>query len=208
MTRGFGDLLEIGYQDRPRLFDLTVRKPPPLAERSVEVDERVAADGTVLVAPDAVVIRGSWPSSRRAASSRWRSACCTPTCIRLTRNWWSGWRREVGFVEISRSSAVAPLVKIVSRADTTVVDAYLNPVLREYLAGLERALPGRQIGLMTSAGGLKSGGAFRGFESVLSGPAGGVVGFCARRRGAEFDTGDWVRHGRHEHGCVAVRRPI
>jgi len=195
VTRGFGDLLEIGYQDRPRLFDLTVRKAAPLAERVVEIDERVAADGTVLLAPDPTAIRRQL-AELRATGVESLAICLLhadlyPKHERLVEQL----AREAGFVEISRSSEAAPLVKIVARAETTVVDAYLNPVLREYLARLESALPGSQIRLMTSAGMLKRAGAFRGFESVLSGPAGGVVGFAraaeavGRQRAIGFDMG-------------------
>ncbi|MBX3434095.1 MAG: hydantoinase B/oxoprolinase family protein [Pirellulales bacterium] len=177
-TRGFGDLPLIGYQNRPRLFDLTIRKAPPLAERIVEIDERLAADGTVLVPVDESQVRKQL-AALRAAGIESLAVCL------LHADLYPGHEivveriaRDIGFIETSRSSAVAPLVKIVSRGDTTTVDAYLNPVLRQYLAELEAALPGSEVRVMTSAGGLATPAMFRGHESVLSGPAGGVVGYA------------------------------
>ncbi|MAT69777.1 MAG: hydantoinase [Planctomycetaceae bacterium] len=178
-TRGFGDLPEIGYQNRPRLFDLTVRKSPPLAERVVEIHERVAADGTVLAALDEAAVRRQL-DELRAAGIESLAICLLHADLYPTHEIAvERIAREVGFHEVSRSSEVAPLVKLVSRGDTTAVDAYLNPVLREYLAGLARELPGSEIRVMTSAGGLATPASFRGHQSVLSGPSGGVVG-CAR----------------------------
>jgi 5-oxoprolinase (ATP-hydrolysing) len=195
VTRGFGDLLEIGYQDRPRLFDLAIKKPSPLAECTIEIAERVAADGQVLTEPDADVIRGQLQGlvddGIQSLAICLLHADLYPAHEVLVEDL----AREVGITEISCSSAVAPLVKIVARGETTVVDAYLNPVLRDYVARLEQSLPGSQIRIMTSAGGLKRADAFRGFESVLSGPAGGVVGYAraaqgiGRTRAIGFDMG-------------------
>lgn len=185
-TRGFGDMLEIGYQDRPRLFDLTIRKTPPLASRVVEIEERIAADGQVLIQPDRTKIISQL--SRLCSEGIESLAICLlhadlyPDHELLVEDA----AREAGFVEISRSSEAAPLVKVVARGETTVVDAYLNPVLREYLAQLQAALPGSDVTLMTSAGGLVPRPAFRGSHSVLSGPAGGVVGYARLSRAAGF----------------------
>ncbi len=195
VTRGFGDLLEIGYQDRPRLFDLAIRKSRPLAERSIEIAERVAADGRVMIAPDERTVRGQFAELRAAGIESLAICLLHADLYPAHEMLFERIARDVGFAEISRSSGVAPLVKIVARGDTTVVDAYLNPVLRDYVGRLERDLPGSQVRLMTSAGGLKSACAFRGFESVLSGPAGGVVGYAraaqaaGRPRAIGFDMG-------------------
>ena len=186
-TRGFGDVLEIGYQARPRLFDLAIRKSPPLTAAVVEIDERVTHDGRTLAEPRESVVRQQLQALRNAGLES--LAICLlhadrhPEHERLI----CGAARDVGFTEVSRSSEVAPLPKMVARADTTVADAYLNPVLREYVARLETALPGSQIRLLTSAGGLVAAGQFRGKDSVLSGPAGGVVGFSGVARAAGFE---------------------
>jgi 5-oxoprolinase (ATP-hydrolysing) len=186
ITRGFGDLLEIGSQERPDLFALRVVKPTPLAECSIEITERVAADGTILIVPDSADIH------QRLTAIHDRGIRSLAICL-MHADLYPAHEvlvekiaREIGFEEISRSSAIAPLVKIVPRAETTVVDAYLNPVLRTYIEKLNRALPSSHIRFMTSAGGLVEAGAFRGHQSVLSGPAGGVVGYVRAAKAAGF----------------------
>ena len=186
VTRGFGDLLEIGSQERPRLFDLTVRKPAPLTDWSVEIDERVGADGKVLKPVDEAQVL------EQLLGLRANGAESLAICL-LHADLYPAHEQvvqraavEAGFTEISCSHQVAPLIKIVSRAETTVVDAYLNPVLRTYVAHLHSELPESQIRLMTSAGGLVGGEEFRGFQSVLSGPAGGVVGYARAAQSAGY----------------------
>ncbi len=186
-TRGFGDMLDIGYQDRPQLFKLTVQKEKPLAERVVEIGERMAADGTVLKAPDPGLVRRQLEQLRREGVQSLAICLLHADLYPAHERLIGKIAAEVGFDEISRSSAVAPLVKIVARGETTVVDAYLNPVLNDYVAALQRSLPGSQIRLMTSAGGLVGAEAFRGHESVLSGPAGGVVGYAQVATAAGFE---------------------
>jgi 5-oxoprolinase (ATP-hydrolysing) len=187
ITQGFGDLLLIGSQERPDLFALTVVKAAPLAECSVEIAERVAADGTVLLTPDRRVIyeqlSAIYERGVKSLAICLMHADLYPAHEILIEEV----ARVIGFEEISCSSAVAPLVKIVSRAETTVVDAYLNPVLRSYVNKLHNSLPGSHIRLMTSAGGLVEGSVFRGHQSVLSGPAGGVVGYVRIAAAAGFD---------------------
>jgi len=187
-TRGFGDMLRIGYQNRPRLFDVVIRKPPSLAELTVEIDERMAADGEVLVAPDAPAVR--------AALERLKVAGIESLAICLLHGYLNPRHerlveriaREVGFDEISRSSRVSPLIKLVARGDTTVADAYLNPVLRDYVARLRETIdPASSLRLLTSAGGLVDAGSYCGKDSILSGPAGGVVGFSRVARACGFD---------------------
>ncbi|MEX0611454.1 MAG: hydantoinase B/oxoprolinase family protein [Pirellulales bacterium] len=176
-TRGFGDVLEIGYQARPRLFELTIRKPPPLTTAVAEIDERMTHDGQVLAAPQEAAIRQQLQSLSDAGIES--LAICLLHADRHPEHEQLASRiaRQVGFREISASHTVAPLPKLVARADTTVVDAYLNPVLRDYVDRLMAALPASRLRLLTSAGGLVSGANFSGKDSVLSGPAGGVVGF-------------------------------
>jgi 5-oxoprolinase (ATP-hydrolysing) len=194
-TRGFGDVLEIGYQARPRLFDLTIRKSPPLTATVVEIDERVTHDGEVLIAPNVMAVRQQLQSLGEAGIES--LAICLLHADRHPRHEELVARiaRKIGFAEVSASHEVAPLPKVVARADTTVVDAYLNPVLRDYVARLRGSLPGSQIRLLTSAGGLVAAEEFRGKDSILSGPAGGVVGFsrvaqaCGFARSIGFDMG-------------------
>ncbi|MEM9657588.1 MAG: hydantoinase/oxoprolinase family protein, partial [Planctomycetota bacterium] len=185
-TGGFGDILEIGYQDRPRLFDLAIRKPPPLYQTVIEIDERVAADGETLRPVDEAAVRRQMDRLRGQGVAS--LAICLLHADLYPRHEEIVERiaREAGFTEISRSSQVAPLVKLVARGDTTVVDAYLNPVLRGYIETLSSELPGSEIRLMTSSGGLVEPGDFRGCQSVLSGPAGGVIGYARLAEAAGF----------------------
>lgn len=186
-TRGFGDLLDIGYQDRPRLFDLTIRKPAPLIATSIEVNERLSADGEILMPLDPDEVRNQLQQLRQQGIESLAICLLHADLFPAHEKQIAAIASEVGFAEISRSSEVAPLVKIVPRAETTVVDGYLNPVLRQYLTRLQDSLPGSQIRLMTSAGGLVAPADFRGPESVLSGPAGGVVGYAQVAAAADFD---------------------
>jgi 5-oxoprolinase (ATP-hydrolysing) len=185
-TKGFADILRIGYQNRPRLFDLAIRKPAPLFTHVVEIDERVAADGSVLKSPDAERIR------RDLAALKGQGIDSLAICLMHAYQFADHEHlvariaREVGFDEISVSSDVAPLVKIVSRGDTTVMDAYLNPILRRYVAALRAKLGDSDLRVITSAGGLVTAEKFVGKDSILSGPAGGVVGFSRVAQAAGF----------------------
>jgi 5-oxoprolinase (ATP-hydrolysing) len=186
-TRGFGDVLEIGYQARPRLFDLTIRKPAVLTSAVVEVDERVTHDGQVLTALGESAVRQQLQSLYDAGIES--LAICLlhadrhPVHERIIARI----AREIGFREISASHLVGPLPKLVARADTTGADAYLNPVLRDYVERLGDSLPGSLVRLLTSAGGLVGSEHFCGKDSILSGPAGGVVGFSRVAQAAGFD---------------------
>jgi 5-oxoprolinase (ATP-hydrolysing) len=185
-TKGFADILRIGYQNRPRLFDLAIKKPPPLFEMAIEIDERLAADGTVLAAPRPDEVRRQL-TQLRATGVDSLAVCLLHSFEQPEHEQLVGRiAREVGFDEISLSSQVAPLIKIVSRGDTTVVDAYLNPVLRGYVATLRAALGDGELRIMTSAGGLVAAERFVGKDSILSGPAGGVVGFSRVAAAAGF----------------------
>ncbi len=186
-TRGFGDVLRIGYQQRPKLFQLDIEKPSPLFGAVVEIDERILADGTVRRAPNVNEVR------RQLLELQSQGVESIAICLLHADRYPAHERlvaqvaREVGFREISVSHEVAPLVKIVARGDTTVVDAYLNPVLRRYVETLATALPGSSLRLMTSAGGLVTPQQFRGKDSILSGPAGGVVGFARAAQTVGFE---------------------
>ena len=176
-TRGFGDVLDIGYQNRPRLFDLAIRKRAPLFAAVVEIDERIDAAGQVLASPDALAVR------RQLVGLKQRGIESLAICLMHSyargdhEAMVAALARVVDFEEISVSSQVAPLVKIVSRGDTTVMDAYLNPILRRYVRSLRDEMPESSLRLLTSAGGLIDAESFVGKDSILSGPAGGVVGF-------------------------------
>jgi len=185
VTRGFGDLLRIGTQQRPDLFALDVRRPPALYAESLEVAERLAADGTVLVPLDLDAARRE---AERAASAGIRSAAVAlahafrdPAHERALAKA----LREAGFEHVSLSSELAPFIGLLARAETAVVDAYLGPVIGTYLQGVRGALDGGRLHVMTSAGGLVRPEDFRAKDSLLSGPAGGVVGaaLAGRRSG-------------------------
>ncbi|MEX0794355.1 MAG: hydantoinase B/oxoprolinase family protein [Pirellulaceae bacterium] len=187
ITQGFADILEIGYQNRPHLFRLDIHKPTTLVQQTVEAIERLDAEGAVIEPLDIEDLR---PKLRALFRNGIRSlAVCllhgyrNPQHERQVRDL----AREIGFTSISLSHEVAPLIKIVARGDTTVVDAYLNPVLRNYVHNIGSALgAGSRLRLLTSAGGLVSAESFSGKDSILSGPAGGVVGFSAAAKRAGF----------------------
>ncbi len=184
-TRGFGDVLRIAEQNRPRLFDLHIRKPADLYREVIEVDERLDAAGTVLIPIDHVVVRAALGDVRARGIDA--LAVCLLHSYRNSIHEIAieAIAREIGFAQISLSSRLSPLQKIVARGDTTVVDAYLTPIVRAYVAEIRAKLPNATLKLMTSAGGLIDAAQFVGKDSVLSGPAGGVVGqaFVARRAG-------------------------
>ncbi|WP_448586663.1 hydantoinase B/oxoprolinase family protein [Thermaurantiacus sp.] len=188
VTRGFGDALLIGHQARPDIFALHIRRPPPLAAETIEVDERVAADGTVLRPLDRAGAR------RALAEARARGLKAVAICLLHAHRFpdheiaLAALAREVGFEQVSASHRVSPLEKFVPRAETTVVDAYLSPVLGRYLATVGAGLPGgARLLVMQSNGGLADARAISGKDAVLSGPAGGVVGMVEAGRAAGFD---------------------
>jgi 5-oxoprolinase (ATP-hydrolysing) len=175
-TRGFGDVLRIGYQNRPRLFDLDVTLPGQLYERAVEVGERIAADGTVLEPLDLDAARTALEQAR--ADGIASAAICLMHAWRFPAHEEALERlcRELGFSQISVSHRASPLMKIVGRGDTTVADAYLSPVLRRYVDRIAGQVGGARLLFMQSSGGLAEAGRFQGKDAILSGPAGGVVG--------------------------------
>ncbi|MCA9651075.1 MAG: hydantoinase B/oxoprolinase family protein [Myxococcales bacterium] len=182
ITRGFGDLLEIGDQSRPEIFALPVDKPPPLHRAVLELDARLDPEGQVLARPD--------PAALRRELARLRAEGIDSLAVVVMHAYRDGSleravaeaAREVGFSHVSCSHEVAAEIGLQGRGDTTVVDAYLTPLLRSYLAGLQRALPGSRLQVMQSSGGLTPAARFRGRDAVLSGPAGGVVACSALAR--------------------------
>src|SRR6266480_7003716 len=180
ISKGFRDALRIGYQARPKIFARHIIKPEVIYERVVEVDERVRAYGTVEREPDLATVRGELAAALEAGiravaivfMHAYRYADHEQRVAALAR--------EIGFAQVSVSHEVAPLIKLVGRGDTTVVDAYLSPVLRRYVDRVAAGLPPEtDLHFMQSNGGLAEATAFRGKDAILSGPAGGVVGMVA-----------------------------
>ncbi len=175
-TRGFGDALRIGYQTRPHLFARRIELPSMLYERVVEVDERVMADGTVLCALDEAAARpamqAAWDDGIRSVAIVFMHGYRFPAHEQAA----AALAREIGFTQISTSHGTSPLMKLVSRGDTTVVDAYLSPLLRRYVERVAAELGGTRLMFMQSNGGLTDATLFQGKDAILSGPAGGIVG--------------------------------
>jgi 5-oxoprolinase (ATP-hydrolysing) len=176
VDRGFADALRIGNQARPRLFDLAITLPSLLYEMVVEIDGRIAADGAEITPLDEAQARAAFAEAR----ARGLGACAI---VRM-----HAWKypdheqrltelaREAGFAQVSASHAVSPLLRLVPRGDTTVVDAYLSPILRRYVDQVAAALAGTRLYFMQSHGGLAEARHFQGKDAILSGPAGGIVG--------------------------------
>ena len=175
-TRGFRDALRIAYQARPRLFDRHIVLPELLYEGVVEADERVGAHGDVITPLDEAALRRELHTAYDAGLRScaivfmhgWRYSAHEVQAAALAR--------DIGFTQVSASHAVSPLMKLVSRGDTTVVDAYLSPILRRYVEQVGAQMPGVPLFFMQSSGGLTEAHHFQGKDAILSGPAGGIVG--------------------------------
>ena len=188
ITRGFADALRIGTQDRPDLFAREITLPEPLHAEVLEIEERIGADGSLVVPLDEKQARAGLQAAHdrglRALAivlmHGYRHTAHEQALARIAR--------EIGFAQVSVSHELAPLIRLVARGDTTVVDAYLSPVLRRYVAGLEAGLGEAIAALyMQSSGGLAIGDAFHGKDAILSGPAGGIVGMAATAKEAGFE---------------------
>jgi 5-oxoprolinase (ATP-hydrolysing) len=180
ITRGFGDTLRIGTQARPDIFARHIVLPEQLSATVVEVDERVGVDGEVITPLDEVAVRRDFEALRDEGFDALAIALMHGWKYRDHEHRLARIAREIGFAQVSVSHEVAPLIKLVPRGDTTVVDAYLSPVLKRYTDTLRAALPeADRLRFMQSNGGLAEVGAFRGKDAILSGPAGGVVGMVA-----------------------------
>ncbi|MEQ1408519.1 hydantoinase B/oxoprolinase family protein [Neorhizobium sp. Rsf11] len=191
-TRGFRDALAIGYQARADIFAKKIIKPELLYSAVVEVDERVRADGLVEAEPEEGAIRaelqGQFDAGFRAVAIVFMHAYRYPAHEQLAARI----AREIGFTQVSVSHEVSPLIKLVGRGDTTVVDAYLSPILRRYVDQVAGELganeeTGPQLMFMQSSGGLTAARLFQGKDAILSGPAGGVVGAVETSRLAGFE---------------------
>ena len=186
ITEGFADALRIAYQNRPRIFDRHIVLPEVLYERVIEARERVAADGEVLVPLDEGAVS---TQLRQAYDDGFRSAAVV--CMHGYRHTAHEARigelaRAAGFTQVSESHQTSPLMKLVSRGDTTVVDAYLSPILQRYVSEIAGELNGTRLLFMQSNGGLTDASGFRGKDSILSGPAGGIVGMARTAQDAGF----------------------
>ncbi|WP_028102787.1 hydantoinase B/oxoprolinase family protein [Pseudoduganella violaceinigra] len=187
ITRGFRDALRIAYQNRPRLFDRHIVLPELLYRDVLEIDERVGARGEVVLPLDTV-------AARAALQARYEQGLRSIAIVLM-----HGYRytaheaalaqlaREIGYTQVSVSHQVSPMMKLVARGDTTVVDAYLSPILRRYVDQVAGELPGVSLQFMQSNGGLTDARTFQGKDSILSGPAGGIVGMVRASRAAGFE---------------------
>ncbi len=229
ITKGFRDLLKIGYQTRPRLFDLEIKRPDLLYEDVIEMDERLDADGAVVSPLDEVTLRSdlqaAFDSGVRGVAIAGVHGYLNPD----HENHAAQMAREIGFTQVSVSSEVSRLAKLVGRGDTTVVDAYLSPILRRYVEQVAGALDmGRaceRLLFMQSNGGLTDAGLFQGRDAILSGPAGGIVGMVRTGEVAGYDrligfdmggtstdvshyAGDYERSFETEVAGVRMRAPM
>src|SRR5207245_11147755 len=187
ITRGFRDALRIAYQNRPRIFDRHIVLPELLYAKVVEVEERIGARGQVLVPLEV-------EHTRRDLESAYREGYRSAAIVLM-----HGYRypqhelriaelaRAIGNSQGSAAHHVSPLMKLVSRGDTTVVDAYRSPILRRYVDAVAQELRGVHLMFMQSNGGLTDARRFAGKDSILSGPAGGVVGAVRASLAAGFD---------------------
>ena len=187
ITRGFRDALRIAYQNRPQLFARQIILPELLYGDVIEINERMGAHGEVVLELD--------EATARAALAQTHARGLRAIAIVLMH----GYRhhahearvaqlaREAGFTQVSVSHEVSPMMKLVARGDTTVVDAYLSSILRRYVDQLAAELPGVHLQFMQSNGGLTDARAFQGKDSILSGPAGGIVGMVRASALAGFD---------------------
>ena len=187
ITKGFADALRIGYQNRPDIFARQIVLPEMLYSDVVEVTERVTAAGEVLCRLDPAQaqrdLAASFARGARAAAIVFMHGYRYPEHERAV----AALAHAVGFTQVSVSHEVSPLMKLVARGDTTVVDAYLSPVLRHYVDRLAGTLSQTRLFFMQSHGGLTEARHFRGKDCVLSGPAGGIVGAAHAARQAGFD---------------------
>ena len=191
ITKGFRDQLRIAYQNRPRIFDMEITLPELLYSEVVEIDERIGAHGDVVKKLDEA-------ATRNALNTAWNNGFRAIAIVFM-----HGYRftqheqkvadiaREIGFIQVSTSHQTSPLMKLVSRGDTTVVDAYLSPILRRYVNQMATALSSNhknapKLFFMQSNGGLTDAARFQGKDSILSGPAGGIIGMVRTAEGAGF----------------------
>lgn len=229
ITKGFRDLLLIGYQTRPKLFDLEIKRPDLLYETVIEMDERLDAEGGVVRPLQEAALRdqmqAAFDDGLRAIAIAGLHGYLNPVHeLRAAEI-----AREIGFTQVSVSSEVSRLAKLVGRGDTTVVDAYLSPILRRYVDQVASAIDVGQacerLLFMQSNGGLTDARLFHGRDAILSGPAGGIVGMVKTAEAAGFErligfdmggtstdvshyAGDYERSFETEVAGVRMRAPM
>jgi len=187
ITKGFADALRIAYQSRPKLFVRQIELPTLLYEQVVEIDERIGARGEVVRELDV-------EQGRQALQSAFDNGIRSCAIVLMHGYRYTAHEQklkalaeQIGFTQISVSHEVSPLMKLVSRGDTTVVDAYLSPILRRYVGQVEADLGAVPLQFMQSNGGLTDAHRFQGKDAILSGPAGGIVGAAQVSKLAGFD---------------------
>ena len=225
ITKGFQDALRIAYQSRPRLFDRHIMLPELLYEQVVEVEERIDAHGQVLIPLNETDLR---PKLQAAFDDSIRSLAIvcmhgyryTDHEVRI-----ANLAEDIGFTQISTSHMTSPLMKLISRGDTTIADAYLSPIIRRYVDQVSAELGEVNLQFMQSNGGLTDAALFQGKDAILSGPAGGIVGAVRTAEQAgfnkiiSFDMGGTSTDVAHYHGeyerafetlvaCVRLRAPM
>ena len=187
ITKGFGDLLQIGTQQRPDLFALNIIKPEPLYQSVIEVPERLSADGSILQPIDLKDLRNKIKLLVKQGITDAAVALMHSYKNPIHEKRLANLLLELGFSTVSLSSQLAPFIKILPRAETAVVDAYLSPVINKYLENVLRPIGSGKLHVMTSTGGLIQSNSYHPKESLLSGPAGGVVGAAFIGKQSGFD---------------------
>src|SRR6201996_62466 len=187
ITKGFRDALRIAYQNRPRIFDRRILLPELLYSQVIEADERVGADGEMVVPLDEAHVEHALRDARSQGFTSVAVVCMHGYRFPGHELRIAEIARAAGFTQISLSHQTAPLMKLVSRGDTTVVDAYLSPILDRYVASVAGELSGVPLLFMRSSGGLTDAAKFRGKDSILSGPAGGIVAVARTSEAAGYD---------------------
>ncbi|HKR71636.1 MAG TPA: hydantoinase/oxoprolinase family protein, partial [Streptosporangiaceae bacterium] len=186
ITAGFGDSLRIAYQDRPKIFERHIVRPELLYTRVIEADERIGARGEVIRPLDEAAVerdlRAAYGDGFRSAAVVCMHAYRYPVHEQLI----GAIARGIGFTQVSESHATSPLMKLVPRGDTTVVDAYLSPIIARYVGYVSSQLGDVRVQFMQSNGGLTDSRLFRGKDAILSGPAGGIVGMARTAQAAGF----------------------
>ena len=191
-TMGFRDSLLIGYQNRPEIFALELKAPEPLYSQVIEARERLNARGEILIPLDQTRLRqdlqAAFDTGLRSVAILFMHSYKNPEHEEAA----GAIAREIGFTQVSLSAKTVALMKLVRRGDTTVLDAYLSPILRRYVDRLVRELGDTRLLFMQSSGGLVEAREFQGRDCLLSGPAGGVVGavFTGRQSAPEKTAGD------------------
>ena len=186
-TLGFRDALRIAYQNRPRLFDRNIVLPELLYSEVIEAQERMSAQGEVIEALNTASLRVQLQAQFDAGIRSVAIVFMHAYRYQQHEAMAAQLAREIGFTQISTSHQTSPLMKFVSRGDTTVVDAYLSPILRRYVDQVASEMPGVKLMFMQSSGGLTDAHAFAGKDAILSGPAGGIVGMARTAEGAGHD---------------------